>query len=81
MISSFWPAKKKPKKNFFTHFNTLYQNNKQIVISSDRPPKAISTLEERLKSRFEGGMIADISYAGSGIKNCYFKSQGERKKL
>ncbi|MEK7608980.1 MAG: helix-turn-helix domain-containing protein, partial [Patescibacteria group bacterium] len=39
----------------------LYANNNQIVLSSDRPPKAITTLEERLRSRFEGGMIADIT--------------------
>ncbi|OGI27744.1 MAG: hypothetical protein A2359_02795 [Candidatus Moranbacteria bacterium RIFOXYB1_FULL_43_19] len=57
----FIAGKEKTQEEFFHIFNTLYQLNKQIILSSDRPPKAIATLEDRLRSRFEGGMIADVT--------------------
>ena len=57
----FIAGKNKSQEEFFHVFNSLYEKNKQIVLSSDRPPNAIAELEDRLRSRFEGGMIADVS--------------------
>jgi len=57
----FFSNKDKTQEELFHLFNSFYENNKQIIFSSDKPPKYIQNLEERLRSRFEGGMIVDVA--------------------
>jgi len=67
------------EEEFFHTFNTLYEQNKQIIITSDRPPQSIPTLEERLRSRFEGGLIADIGFPEFETRVAIIKSKLQEK--
>ena len=73
-------SREQTQEQFFNLFNELYQNGKQIIITSDKQPKELNPLEERLRTRFEGGLLADVQEPDVETKIAILKRKAEEHK-